>query len=1766
MSLGASPAAAATTSVVSRISVHDGPVAGKTTVIVTGRGFARGAKVYFGSTLAQKVQFMSSTGLRATSPAHVVGTVDVTVQQNHGASTATAADRFTFHATPKVTSVTPSQVYVRGGDTITIAGSNFGTGSTVTIGGSPATGVVVVSTTRITAKTPAHAVGSVDVRVKDSDGTSAQSASDRISYVQLSFLTVPTPTITGSFAIGQVLTAHPGIWSPVPTQVSYQWYRDGALISDATSATYTLVSDDAGSKVTVSVTATKAGLPTTSASSAPATIPRAIPSAPEIETVTGVGLGVSVQWTPNDAAENVTSYDVVATPMAGSSTPDCPTPTPRSVPTIGNDSFAYVGQLCAGVVYTAHVVAVNSAGAGSASAESSYAVPFVAQAPNTPFISAVTARDGALEIDWSAPAYSGGDPITGYSLSYTDDAANTTVVPLAASATSYTITGLVNSTPYSLQLTATNDVGASDPSNGSGTPAPQYAPKAPLSFTAVPVATGKVALSWQPPTDNGGSAITGYAVTYQRAKVNDDGSWSQDASSPIHTVTEAATATTASITSFDSTKAFYLFTIAAKNSVGTGSTVSAGNPVAPVVALASGAVVLSPATVAQLLSVTDSALIWRDPVPAQVHALIAGQTVVATSSANLPTGTLRKVTGITDIDGITTVATEQGELADVTSNVSATATVNPISGLGTVSSGGSGGSGGSGATSGSPLGISSGGVGSSGGAGRFVPSVPGIRVVPQDIGGTASLSTSVELAVNLEAHAGSGCDFGSITDFNEGGDASGGCVSVKVAGSVKIEPSVNLSLVVHQDFVGIPDGVTVAASAKAELTSQLTASISGSYSKQIGDIEGAPVDIQAGPVPIVIVPKFPVFLNVTGTAAIGVKATITVGGSISWSSSNPGQLVTQNLSTPLTLDGGPVPSISRTGELTAGLQVQPQLDLYDIGGPNIEADLDMKASINFNPDPGEAFLTIGPELSLKAGLDLDVFGLHASLDETIASTPLPSFSIDNVPPAVYIVTPTSGDVNPGASLAMTATRNIGATEPITWSILGGTPSDSISSTGVFTPGAPEGRTVVIEAKDTDGAHGQATVQIGAPFDTPGVLTASQSGGQPFTANLTWTAPVHTGGSPIGSYRVSLTGGSTQTTSATSATITGLSAGSHVVSVTAVNGAGTSSAPATTTVTIDHSGALVAAPGPTGASWHDGIQMSTVQQGGIGKVSCAPGAPCVAIEDNVAAFSTGTGWTRGVAIVPANHQLTAISCLSSSFCAVVDNQGYFTTYNGISWSAPVSVSGSTLTDVSCVSAVWCTAVNLAGVASTWNGSTWTTTSRIDPGQLKLVSCTSASFCVAMDASGAALTFDGSSWTAPTAVSPNNNISGLTCVTSTFCMASNGGRDGRMYRFDGTTWTTGSVGLTTIIGVSCSSTSYCMAADSNEEMSQFDGTTWVGPHYDPLWGSTTENLPAGGGFVQAVSCGSPTVCAALTTFANAVTWNGTTWSDPHNFYALNSFFLQAPSCGSISLCVAVDYHGNAATFDGTTWSVRQNLSSIAQPSYVSCVGSNFCVAVGGTVAGVYKDGDWQVNDSADYYFFQSVSCVSTTYCVAVDDAARYFTFDGSDWSAPTTVTGAYGGLSGISCVSTTFCMAVDGTGHAMAFNGSSWTAPVSVDPNELTGISCASQTFCAATDGWYGTVAMFNGTAWGPPVVVHAAARPMYGAGLETVACPSSSFCIAVDGTDDTAATFNGSEWSGLSQVGPAINPNAGVGFDGISCVSTTYCVATTTGEISYTYSK
>jgi plastocyanin len=73
-----------------------------------------------------------------------------------------------------LSAIAPALGATTGGLGVTITGSGFAAGAAVSIGGAPATNIAIASATSITATTPAHAAGTVDIVVTNPDGQSGR--------------------------------------------------------------------------------------------------------------------------------------------------------------------------------------------------------------------------------------------------------------------------------------------------------------------------------------------------------------------------------------------------------------------------------------------------------------------------------------------------------------------------------------------------------------------------------------------------------------------------------------------------------------------------------------------------------------------------------------------------------------------------------------------------------------------------------------------------------------------------------------------------------------------------------------------------------------------------------------------------------------------------------------------------------------------------------------------------------------------------------------------------------------------------------------------------------------------------------------------------------------------------------------------------------------------------------------------------------------------------------------------------------------------------------------------------------------------------------------------------------------------------------------------------------------------------------------------------------------------------------------------------------
>ncbi len=237
---------------VASIAPNHGSVIGGEVVTIAGTNLTGASKVAFGATeiacagTVATCKVESATEIKATTPAHAAGSVDVRVTTSGGTSAVNPpTDQFLYEAAqaPTVFSVSPTIGSTAGGEAVTIRGTNltnaikitFGTAE-VTCAGTVAT-CKVESSTEIKATTPAHAAGSVDVRVVTAGGTSPASATDQFSFVAPPAVTSVSPA-RGSMAGGDLVVIG-GIRLGEPTKVEFG--TSEATIVEAKGATITAI-------------------------------------------------------------------------------------------------------------------------------------------------------------------------------------------------------------------------------------------------------------------------------------------------------------------------------------------------------------------------------------------------------------------------------------------------------------------------------------------------------------------------------------------------------------------------------------------------------------------------------------------------------------------------------------------------------------------------------------------------------------------------------------------------------------------------------------------------------------------------------------------------------------------------------------------------------------------------------------------------------------------------------------------------------------------------------------------------------------------------------------------------------------------------------------------------------------------------------------------------------------------------------------------------------------------------------------------------------------------------------------------------------------------------------------------------------------------------------------------------------------------------------------------------------------------------------------
>ena len=300
---------------ITSLSPATGSTAGGTSVTLTGANYASGASVTFGAAAATNVSVVSATQITCLAPAHAAGVVDVTVTVN-GISNSLLGG-FTYDAPPVISSLSPSSGPAAGATSVTLTGTTFVAGATVSFGGTAAANITVVSATSITCTTPAHAAGQADVVVTNPDGVSGTKTN------AFTYNLPPTPTLTSL--------------SPV-----------SGSIAGGTSVTLTGTNFAAGAAVTFGGTAAT-NVTVGSATSITCTTPQGAAGAVDVAVSFG-GVGVTKTGGYTYNAPAIASLSPVGGPLAGA-----------TAVTIAGSDFAAGATVTFGAVAATNVTVASAA-------------------------------------------------------------------------------------------------------------------------------------------------------------------------------------------------------------------------------------------------------------------------------------------------------------------------------------------------------------------------------------------------------------------------------------------------------------------------------------------------------------------------------------------------------------------------------------------------------------------------------------------------------------------------------------------------------------------------------------------------------------------------------------------------------------------------------------------------------------------------------------------------------------------------------------------------------------------------------------------------------------------------------------------------------------------------------------------------------------------------------------------------------------------------------------------------------------------------------------------------------------------------------------------------------------------------------------------------------------------------------------------------------------------------------------------------------------
>ena len=282
---------------------------------------------------------------------------------------------------------------------------------------------------------------------------------------------------------------------------------------------------------------------------------------------------------------------------------------------------------------------------------------------------------------------------------------------------------------------------------------------------------------------------------------------------------------------------------------------------------------------------------------------------------------------------------------------------------------------------------------------------------------------------------------------------------------------------------------------------------------------------------------------------------------------------------------------------------------------------------------------------------------------------------------------------------------------------------------------------------------------------------------------------------------------------------------------------------------------------------------------------------------------------------SSHQLTSISCPSTSSCMAVDIEGTAFRYEGTKWAPADRIdNGHAFKAVSCANPAYCVAVDTSGYAFVYNDGVWSSGIQFETsGEPVSISCPQASFCMVVDNNANAFSYNGALWSSAQPVGIAAELTAVSCASDTSCIAVDAHGNGSHY--DGAVWTAGQdnpISMQGLTAVSCTpnSNGFCMAVDDAGHAFGYHNNTWTAPYDDGAIDSASFN---------SVSCLGSAFCMATDNQGGVLRYNGATWSAVSDIDETHS--ISSLSCPTSAFCMGVDNEGNA-------WQYHAKVANVVQ----------------------------------------------------------------------------------------------------------------------------------------------------------------------------------------------------------------------------------------------